>query len=72
MKTFKKILRVLIRILATPVMLIMFALSMVLSGVAMAIHWIYEDSEWEKQLTRDIIKEDVARFRKWFGFAQNK
>lgn len=71
MKTFKKILRVLIRIPATPVMLIMFALSMMLSGVAMAIHWIYEDSEWEKQLTRDIIKEDVARFRKWFGFAQN-
>lgn len=68
MKTFKKILRVLIRILATPVMLMMIALSM----VAMAIHWIYEDSEWEKQLTRDIIKEDVARFRKWFGFAQNK
>ena len=71
MKTFKKILRVLIRIPATPVMLIMFALSMMLSGVAMAIHWIYEDSEWEKQLTRDIIKEDVTRFRKWFGFAQN-
>lgn len=71
MKTFKKILRVLIRIPATPFMIIMFALNMILCGIAMAIHWIYEDSEWEKQLTRDIMQEDLNRVRKWFGFAQN-
>lgn len=58
--------RILIRIIGTPFFLIMFFMNYMMYTINMLIHWAYDDSQFDIDITEDLHKEDMDNFKKWF------
>lgn len=56
----KKFIRLLIKLPATPFVVAFFVFSYIIFSVMSMFEWIYESSEFDKSITRE-IKSDIAK-----------
>jgi hypothetical protein len=62
----KKFLRLLIKLPATP-FVVFFYLGVLMTGhLVRAGEWLYESSEFDKQITREIIEDHRRSLKRWF------
>lgn len=62
----KKLLRLILKILVTPLVL-PFMIMMILIGFgAMFVDWLYEKDDFDKRSTKSTHKDFVDMFKNWF------
>lgn len=62
----KKLIRLIIKVPATPFMVFFFGFSIIVLSIYHFFEWAYEASEFTKEVTRDCIKDSVVQLKKWF------
>lgn len=58
--------RILIRFIGTPFFLLLFFSNYMMYTVYMLIHWAYDDSQFDIDITESLHKEDMDNLKKWF------
>ena len=61
----KKFIRLLIKIPATPFVLVFLTLAYMILNVIRFFEWVYEANEWNKRATQECIQDIVDRFKSW-------
>ena len=62
----KKFIRGLIKIPLTPFVVVSCVLLIVAYYIMLFVEWLYESSEWNKQITKDCIKDVFKALKDWF------
>lgn len=62
----KKIIRAIIKIPATPFIVVGLLCGIIIFKIVQFFEWVYEADEFNKDTTKDIIKELVENLKKWF------
>lgn len=62
----KKFIRFLLKIPATPIVLLFHGGMVLLSYPIMFFEWVYDKSDWDKEITRDIQYESIKTLKRWF------
>lgn len=61
----KKFIRLLIKLPATPFVFAFFAFSYIIFSIMSVFEWIYESSEFDKSITREIKSDIVKSLKTW-------
>lgn len=62
----KKLIRFTVKLIATPVFLLWISGMLLVGYVHMFIDWAWEESDFEKGITRDVHEDFVGIFKRWF------
>lgn len=62
----KKLLRLVIKIIVTPIAVPVLLFLVATGWVMIFINWLYDKSEWDKSITQDTHSEFTTMFKNWF------
>ena len=62
----KKFIRLLFKLPATPFVLVFLVFSYIVFNIILFFEWVYEAKEWDKEVTKECIKDIVDRLKRWF------
>jgi len=62
----KKAIRVILKIPATPVVVAFFFLMILAGYVCMFFEWVYEASNFDKEISRSLLSDYKKGLKKWF------
>lgn len=62
----KKLLRLIIKILVTPIAVPVLLFLVITGYISIFIDWLYDKSEWDKSITKDIHNDFLKLFKNWF------
>jgi len=62
----KQLIRLIIKIPATPFVLVVHAGGIIGFTFVRFFEWVYDAPEWNKQLTKEIIQDSKKDLKKWF------
>jgi len=62
----KKLIRALIKIPATPFVLFYHLLFLFSLYITLAFEWLYEASDFDIKITREIIDDEYKSIKRWF------
>lgn len=62
----KKLIRLIIKVPATPFVVIFLVFAIIFHYVTMFIEWAYESSDFSKSITKQCLDDDRRRLKKWF------
>ena len=62
----RKLIRLILKIPATPVVLLIHFVLLPGWYILKIFQWIYETNEWNKEITQDLIDDSKKELKKWF------
>ena len=66
MNKLKLLLRLILKIPVTPILVLWVAFMLAVFYIVQFFQWIYDVSEWDKEITRDIKQAQFDLVKRWF------